>query len=76
MWPAGERFVSDRTWHHPCLALDYAFSPNGDRRHVAWDPNVVKTATVTSKQIDMSGTFAGAKPQPVTDATTHGRPDH
>lgn len=76
MWPAGERFVSDRTWHHPCLALDYAFSPNGDRRHVAWDPNVVKTATVTSKQIDMSGTFSGAKPQPVTDATTHGRPDH
>lgn len=76
MWPSGERYISDRTWHHPCLALDYAFSPAGDRRHVAWDPKVAQSTTVTSKQIDMSGVFLGAKPVPVTNATDHGRPDH
>lgn len=76
MWPSGERYVSDRTWHHPCLALDYAFSPSGDRRHVAWDNKVAQSTTVTSKQIDMSGTFLGAKPVPITNATDHGRPDH
>ncbi len=76
MWPSGERYVSDRTWHHPCLALDYAFSPSGDRRHIAWDNKVAQSTTVTSKQIDMSGTFLGAKPVPVTNHADHGRPDH
>jgi len=76
MWPSGERFISDRTWHHPCLSLDYAFSPNGDRRHIAFDPKVSQSTTVTSKNIDMSGTFLGAKPVPVSDQATLGRPDH
>ncbi len=76
MWPTGERFISDRTWHHPCLSLDYAYSVNGDRRHRSWDPKVSKGMAVMRKDIDMSGEFMGAKPVVVGDVGAHGRPDH
>ncbi len=76
MWPTGERFISDRTWHHPCLSLDYAYSTNGDRRHRSWDPKVSRSTVVTSKDIDMSGEFMGAKPIVVGDVGAHGRPGH
>lgn len=75
-WPSGERFVSDRTWRQPCLSLDYAFSPNGNRRHLSWDPHIRVPNHAPAEVIDMSGTFRGPRVMQMGDPTLHGRPEH